>query len=289
MSKSMVRVLIDRHLPFFLSMPALMWQILFFYIPALFVLGMSISPGLGFGITLAHYAHCFTISYGGIIVRSLLLSVGTAVCCLILAYPVCYYLALNVERGKNILLFLLIVPFWTSVMVQIYSWFFLLERSGLVNSLLLKLGIISEPLILLNNTFAVYVVMIYCYVPFMIMPLYTQLEKLDRGLLEASADLGASAWQTFRRITLPLSVPGIQTGFFLVLVPCFGDLAIPPLLSGGKQLFVGSLIAQFFVTARQPHVGAAFTVLSGIVLAITVGLLYLYFTWLCPRMQRGDS
>lgn len=162
-------------------------------------------------------------------------------------------------------------------MVQVYSWFFVLEHNGLLNTILLKLGIIQQPLHLLNNTFAIYLVMVYCYLPFMIMPLYSALEKIDRRVFEAAADLGATQWQTFIRVTVPLSMAGIRTGFFLVFVPSFGELVVPILLGGGKQLFVGPLITQYFLSARNPALGAAFTCISCIMLLIAVGLLYLFF------------
>lgn len=272
----------------FLSVPSLIWQGLFFYLPTILIIALSFYH-FEYGLSLEYYRSCFNSTYALIIGRSILMAFVTVGACLIIAYPVCYYLAVRMERAKNSVLFLLILPFWTSIMVQIYAWFFVLDRHGLINSLLMKLSIISEPLALLNSTWAVYIVMIYCYLPFMIMPLFAQLEKIDRVLLEASADLGASSWQTFIRITLPLSLPGIRTGFFLVLVPSFGELAIPALLSGGKQLFVGSMISQFFIAAREPHKGAAFTVLSCLALLVTVGLVYLYFAWIGRKYERNVS
>lgn len=283
MSKMSVRTLWARQFPFFLSVPGLIWQVLFFFIPVLLVIGMSIAQVSGYGLTLEHYRTVFSITYISVILRSLVIAFITALLCLILAYPVCYYLAVHVRRAKNALLFFLILPFWTSALVQIYAWFFVLERHGLINTLLQRMHLIEQPIGLLNTQFAVYLVMIYCYLPFMIMPLYAQIEKLDRRLIEASADLGASSWQTFVRITLPLSLPGIQTGFFLVFVPSFGEVAIPSLVSGGKELFVGSLISQFFMTTDQSQLGAAFTVLSCIALVIAVALFYAYFAWLVKR------
>jgi len=287
LSKRNLKQLFREQIPFFLSIPSLIWQILFFYIPTILIIGLSFVAMTGYGFTLYNYWLCCTVTYAFIIARSLLAAFITSFCCVLIAYPVCYYLALSIERAKNFLLFLLILPFWTSVMVQIYAWFFVLERHGLINTILLRLHLITQPVALLNSSIAVYIVMIYCYLPFMIMPLYAQLEKLDTRLLDASADLGATAWQTFTRITLPLSVPGIRTGFFLVLVPSFGELAIPALLSGGKQLFVGSVISQFFISAREPHLGAAFTVMSCIALAAAVGLMYMAFSWFSTPAERN--
>lgn len=278
MNKSTLREIIHHELPFFFSVPALVWQLIFFYIPALLVVAISFFKRGGLGSTLEHYGHFMSPLYGVVILRSVFLALTTACLCLLLAYPVCYYLAVKAKRFKNVFLFLLILPFWTSLLVQVYAWFFVLDRNGLLNAVLRKIGLIGEPLMLLNTTVATFLVMVYCYLPFMIMPLYSQLEKMDRRLLEASADLGASAWQTFSRLTLPLSIPGIKTGFFLVLVPSFGELVIPTLVGGGKKLYVGSLISQYFLSARDPHLGAAFTVLSGCVLAVMVGVLYAFFS-----------
>jgi ABC-type spermidine/putrescine transport system permease subunit I len=152
-----------------------------------------------------------------------------------------------------------------------------LDHNGLINVVLLKLGIISEPLHIINNMKSIFVVMVYYYLPFMMMPLYSILEKIQHELLEASMDLGATHWQTFRRITIPLSMSGIKTGVFLVFVPAFGEFAIPSIIGGGQQMFVGSLISHYFLVARDSQLGAAFTVASGFVLMICA----LLFNWLC--------
>lgn len=275
----------SKDFPFFMAMPAVAWQIVFFYIPLLIVFLYSIvqiSSGI-LQVTLEHYAYFFQPLFLRVIGNSLLLALVTATVCLLLAYPIAYCLAVRIKRFKNLLLFFLILPFWTSLMVQVYSWFFILNHDGLINSLLMKLGIITSPLHLLNTPFAVYIVMVYCYLPFMIMPLYSALEKIDRRMFEASADLGASQWQTFKNITIPLSMPGIQTGFFLVFVPSFGEFVVPTLLGGGKQLYVGSLITQYFLAARDVHLGSAFTIISGLVLLMAVGILYWYFNRTQPK------
>jgi spermidine/putrescine transport system permease protein len=266
---------------FFMAMPAIAWQILFFYIPVALVIILSFVktvqvPGTPI-FTLEHYGYLIAPLFFWVIARSLVLALVTACLCLLLAYPVAYVLAVKVERYKNIFLFFLILPFWTSLMVQVYSWFFVLEHNGLLNTIFLKLGLISQPIHMLNTTFSIYLVMVYCYLPFMIFPLYTALEKIDKKMFEAAADLGASQLQTFAKITLPLSMPGAKTGFFLVFVPSFGEFVVPTLLGGGKQLFVGSLITQYFLSARNPYLGAAFTCLSGLVLLISIALLYWYF------------
>ena len=267
--------------PFFMAVPAVAWHILFFYIPVVLILILSViglpDAAAPLQLTSAHYYYFMQPLFFKVIFRSLLLALVTAILCLLFAYPIAYCLAMKINRYKNLFLFFLILPFWTSLMVQVYSWFFVLEHNGLINSLLIKMHIINQPLHLLNNMFAIYIVMVYCYLPFMIMPLYTVLEKIDRRLLEAAADLGASQWKTFTQITIPLSMPGIRTGFFLVFIPSFGEFVVPTLLGGGKELFVGSLITQYFLSARNPYLGAAFTVISCVFLFASLGLLYWYF------------
>lgn len=270
--------------PFFMSVPALLWQFLFLYVPLISIVALSFlrfSQGL-VSFSLHHYQSLFKEMYWLIIGRSMLLAFSTATICLIAAYPIVYWLIFRVREYKNIFLFFLIVPFWTSLLVQAYSWFFVLEKNGLINMLLTKLGIIAEPLHLLDTPFAIHLVMVYCYLPFMILPLYNAMEKLDLRLIEASMDLGANQFQTFLRISLPLSLQGIKTGFFLVFVPSFGEFVIPALLGGGKRFYIGSLIEHFFLVSRDICAGAAFTCLCG---AILLGLMVMV-RWLFDKILR---
>ena len=252
-----VKSAIISELSFVFSVPAVLWQILFLYIPLVIIIYESLHQS---------YLIFFDTIYIRIIIRSLLLAGGSALICLLLAYPVAYFLALKVRRGKNVLLFLLTLPFWTNFLIQVYAWFFLLDRNGVINVFLKAVGLISEPLYLLNNQFSIFLVMVYCYLPFMIMPLYSVLYKMDIMLLEVSMDLGATALQTFRKITLPLSITGIKTGVLLVFVPAFGEFVIPTLVGGSKYMLVGSLISHYFLVVRDSKLGSAFTVLSGMVL-----------------------
>jgi spermidine/putrescine transport system permease protein len=275
-----IRLLFIRDLSFFLTIPAFIWQALFLYLPLCLVIVVSMicrsEQGFG-GFTLAHYAELIDPAYGLILARSFVLATVNAVVCVVLGYPVAYFLAFYVRRWKNQFLFFLILPFWISFLVQVYAWFFVLEKNGLLNSLLIKMGIITEPLALLYTPMAIYFVMLYCYLPFAVMPIYSVLEKFDKRLFEASADLGASQWQTLSRVTLPLSVEGIRTAFFLVFVPSFGEFVVPTLLGGGKQMYVGSLISHQFLLARNFNVGAAFTCASGLVLIAAAIVWYLFF------------
>lgn len=274
---------------FFWSLPAVLWQIFFFYIPVLLVLVNSFfQANMANTLTLDNYRYFFNADFFTVMVRSLMLASINSMLCLLCAYPVAYCLAVKIRKYKNIFLFFLILPFWTSLMVQVYSWFFVLEHNGLINTLLQKIGLIAQPLSLLNNSFAIYLVMVYCYLPFMIMPLFSALEKIDQRIFEAAADLGATQWQTFTRVTIPLSMSGIRTGFFLVFVPSFGELVVPVLLGGGKTLFVGPLITQYFLFMNNASLGAAFTSISILFLLGAVGLFYGIFIRCSPKaLTRG--
>jgi spermidine/putrescine transport system permease protein len=262
-------------LPFMCSVPALIWQVLFIGVPLIIIIYLSFHTGITtWSFSLQAYRTIFQLTYIHIIMRSLLLALGTAAICLLCAYPVAYIIALRIRRWKNAFLFLLMLPFWINLLIQIYAWYFVLERQGLLNTLLLKLGLIHQPLEIAHSITAVFIVMVYCYLPFMIMPLYSILEKLDVRLLEASFDLGATHWQTFVRVTLPLSLSGIKTGVLLVLVPAFGEFAIPALVGGSKYMMVGSLISYNYLVARDTALGSAFTCLSGIVLLIVAFLFH---------------
>lgn len=277
-----IKEIFSEEFNFFMAMPAVAWQILFFYIPVALVILLSFVKtvqGQATPVfTLDHYASVTAPLFFWVIGRSLILALVTALLCLLLAYPLAYVIAAKIERYKNVFLFFLILPFWTSLMVQVYSWFFILEHNGLLNTIFIKLSLISHPIHMLNTSFAIYTVMVYCYLPFMIFPLYTALEKIDKKMFEAAADLGATQWQAFRKITIPLSMPGVKTGFFLVFVPSFGEFVVPTLLGGGKQLFVGSLITQYFLAARNPYLGAAFTCISGLALLAAIVALYWFFS-----------
>lgn len=278
--------LLSRARSFFWAIPALVWQMLLLYIPLVFVLLHSFIDAQSH-FTIGHYIELFDATHFIILARSLALAATTAIICLIVAYPVAYFLSFHVSRLKNVLLFFLIIPFWTSLLVQLYAWFTILDKHGFLNIILQKLGLLSEPYHLLNTPFAVYLVSIYCYIPFMIMPIYSILEKLDIRLREASLDLGATRWETFMRVTVPLSLPGIKTGFFLVFIPAFGEFVIPILLGGGKQLYVGSLITHYFLVSRSSGLGAAFTWLSSMILILsTVIMQSLFVRVIMPRKTR---
>ena len=269
-----VKLAFSSQLGLFVGMPALLWQLLFLFLPLIFILLISFTSqdNINFKISFLEYKKLLNYTHLIIIFRSLVLAVANTIICLLLAYPIAYYIAVHAKRLKTLFLFLLTLPFWVNFLVHIYAWFFILEHDGLLNKILLKLSLISQPLYLLNNYFAITIVMIHVYLPFMVMPIYSVLEKFNQKLIEASLDLGANHWQTFKNITLPLSLSGIKTGSILVLVMSFGEYAVPMLMGGSKTLFVGSLITEYFLMARNMPKGAAFMILSSCALIIVLSL-----------------
>lgn len=263
--------------PFLIGIPALLWQVLFFYAPLLFITYLSFlqyQTGTNtYVFGLDNYKALFNSLFFSVIGKSFLLAFFTACCCLLAAYPLAYFIAFRAQRLKTFYLFLLIVPFWTNFLLHIYAWFFVLEREGFINMFLLWTGIIKEPILLLNSLPAIALVMFYCYLPFMVLPIYSMLDKFDKRLLEASADLGAHGMQTFFRVTIPLTMPGLITGFFLVFVPAFGEFAITALIGGDRIMFAGSLITYLFLQGKNQPLGAAFVLLSSVTLMIGSWLL----------------
>ena len=268
---------LKKQAPFIVAVPALIWQVLFLYVPLLFLVSASFFKKWRVfnlsELTLANILGVLTKTHFKIIGWSCGQALVIAVMCLLVGYPVAYFFAVKMRRWKNFFLFFLMLPFWTNFLVQTYAWIFILEPSGVLNTVLRWLGIIREPLHILYTPLAVFLVMFYCYLPFMILPLYGVLEKFDLRLLEASLDLGATSTKTFFKITLPLTMSGVRNGFFLVFVPAFGEYAVPAIMGGGRFLYVGSLISSYFLESRDPTSGAAFTTVSGLFILVTIYLL----------------
>jgi spermidine/putrescine transport system permease protein len=275
-----LRSIFAQELSFVFSCPAILWQCVFLYVPFFLLAAYSVidynETTTLYSFTLAYYQEIFSSLYIQIIFKSFFLASLTAAVCFAIAYPVAYCLALKVpKRFKTILLFTLIFPSWTSLIVQVYAWFFLLEKNGMISSVLRFLHIISPSQHLLNNYGTIVLGMVSCYLPFMILPIYAVLEKMDRYYLESSADLGASRVETFRRVIFPLSLPGVYAGVMLVFIPSFGEFAIPTLLGGSKYIFWGSVIVDKFLRSRDWRLGAAL-VIVGIMLPVTLmGLVFL--------------
>lgn len=236
------------------------------------------------GPVLANYARSFEPGYVAIYARSLWIAFATTAICLAVSYPVAYYIALKARpERKNLLLALVVIPFWTSFLVRTYAWMFILRDQGVVNSLLLSLGIIHEPLPLLYTPLAVMIGQVYGEVPFMVLPIYASLEKLDRSLLEAARDLGASATAAFWRVTVPLAMPGTVAGIVLVFIPSLGTFITPDLLGGAKGMLVGNLIQNQFGPALNKPFGSA------IAFGLTAFVLLLLWAYAAWAKRRGEE
>ncbi len=202
-----------------------------------------------------------SLYYNGYI-NSLKVAAISTVFCLLLGYPMAYGIARSSGATRNILLLLVILPFWTSFLLRIYAWIGLLGNNGTINNVLLSLGIIDQPIQMMNTVFAVYIGIVYSYLPFMILPLYANLERLDSSLTEAAMDLGSSPTRTFFDVTLPLSVPGIVAGSMLVFIPATGEYVIPVLLGTGSSPMIGRvLFDEFFLNTDWPVASAVAVVL----------------------------
>ncbi|HHY48871.1 MAG TPA: ABC transporter permease subunit, partial [Alphaproteobacteria bacterium] len=197
------------------------------------------------------------------------ISTAAALC---IGYPMAYVIARAPEKWRNILLMLVILPFWTSFLLRVYAWIGFLKGNGVINNTLMSLGLIREPLVMMQTDFAVYLGIVYTYLPFMILPLYATLVRLDQSLLEASADLGSRPWQTFIAVTLPLSMPGVIAGSLLVFIPAIGEFVIPALLGGPGTLMIGRVLWDEFFSNRDWPVAAAvaFAMLLVVVVPIMI-------------------
>jgi putrescine transport system permease protein len=201
---------------------------------------------------------------------SLRIALVSTVFAFLLGYPMAYAIARAPRRWRQILLLLVVLPFWTSFLIRIYAWVGVLRPTGLINLVLESLGVIAAPLRLMNTEGAVYLGIVYAYLPFMVLPLYARLEKLDPALLEAAADLGARPWRAFLKITLPLSLPGVIAGCLLVFIPAVGEFVIPELLGGPDTLMIGKVLWTEFFTNRDWPMSAAVAMILLAVLVLPI-------------------
>ena len=273
---------VDRLRALFLA-PARAVNLLLFIVPMMIVLGYSLlSRGVYGGVerpfTFESYGRLIDPLYIGILLRSFWISALSTFICLVLGFPMALFIARSGTR-RNLYLNLVILPFWTSFLVRTYAWMFLLRDTGLINTVLQSLGITHQPLPLLYNDGAVILGLVYGYLPFMVLPLYTTLEKLDKSLLEASADLGATPWVTLTRVIIPLSAPGIRAGSILVFITCLGAYLTPDLLGGSKTVMIGNVIQNQFTQARDWPFGAA----------VSLGLMALVMVMLIVVLKRDKE
>lgn len=259
--------------------PAAVWMAAFFLIPLLLVFAISLATrGLYGGIewvpTLENYGLLADPLYFRVYLHSLVLALLTTVVCLIAGFPLAYYMARASVRAQGIMLLLVMVPFWTNFLVRTYAWMFILRTEGLVNTVLTGLGVLAQPLQILYSDTAVLIGLIYGYLPFMILPLYAVLGRVDATLIEAAWDLYASGWGVFWRVILPLARPGVIAGSILVFIPALGAYLTPDLLGGARSMMIGTLIQHEYLVIRDWPLGSAF---SFVLMAMVLGGVWLYW------------
>ena len=273
-----------------------LWLLLFFLIPFLIVLKISFaefSPlgrppyepvfqwldegALQIKLLVGSYVYLFNEPlYVSAWIYSVKVAFFSTIFCLALGYPMAYAIARAPPTQRNIFLMLIILPFWTSFLLRVYAWIGLLKTDGVINNVLQFLGVIDEPLAMMNTSFAVYIGIVYSYLPFMILPLYSNLEKHDLTLLEAANDLGAGPIKSFLRITLPLSMPGVIAGSLLVFIPAVGEYVIPSLLGRTDQLMVAKLLSdEFFLNRDWPKASAV--AIAMLLLLVVPIMIFQYF------------
>jgi spermidine/putrescine transport system permease protein len=255
--------------------PASLWMIGFFIIPLVLIVIVSfITRGdignIIYKFTFENYTRLLDPLYLNIFFKSILIAIYTTLLCLIFGYPFAFIIANSSKRLKPLFLLLVILPFWTNSLVRTYAMIVLLRTEGIINTVLLHLGIINSPLHLMYNNTSIMIGMIYIMFPFMVLPLYTSIEKLDRGILEAAADLGAGPVKKFLKVTLPLTMGGIMSGSLLVFVPSLGLFFITDLMGGSKVVLMSNLIKNQFLTARDWPFGAAISVILIIVMIVII-------------------
>lgn len=254
--------------------PALIWLLVFIAAPLAIVVIVSLATRGAYGktiydFTLSNFLRAFDPVYLRAYWRTLWIATTATVLCALVSYPVAYYLALRApERWKRPLLVLTVIPFWTSFLIRTYAWILLLRSEGVINSALMGTGLIGSPLKLLYSDFAVLVGQVYGELPFMILPIYVALDRLDVRLLEAAQDLGANRFWTFVKVTLPLSRAGLIAGTVLVFIPSLGAFITPDLLGGAKSVMIGNLIQNQFAQLNQPFGSALSLILTSAVLLL---------------------
>ena len=271
----------DRRSTFWvLYLPPLIWLGLFFLVPLVLMVAFSFRPDMRGDLlewrnpSIAQYASLASGgSYWRLLGSSVRIALTVAISAVLLSYPIAYFLAFRAGRRAGFYLVLLLIPFWTSYLMRVMAWKFMLGSGGVINSFLIYTGIIREPLTaLLYNSNAVILTLIYVWIPFAALPLLAALQRIDPALFEAAADLGARPYHQFMRITLPLSLPGVFAAFFMVFIPTIGEYVTPLLVGGSRGFMYGNIIQDFFTKAANWPLGSA---LSMIMLAATLVFVFL--------------
>ncbi|MGH8206317.1 MAG: ABC transporter permease subunit [Steroidobacteraceae bacterium] len=273
----------------------LLWLVLFFLVPFVIALKISFSQPVlaippytpllqwthahlpSIRLHLDSYRRLFTDHlYLDSFLYSVRVAAGSTLCCLLLGYPMALAIARAPLRRRNLLLMLIILPFWSSFLLRVYAWIGLLQDNGVINHLLQLLHLTDHPIPMVNTTFAVYIGIVYSYLPFMVLPLYANLEKQDPALLEAAADLGARPWRAFWGVTVPLSLPGVMAGVLLVFIPAVGEYVIPSLLGPANQLMIGRVLSTEFFENRDWPTASVVAIAMLLVLLVPIVLLQRY-------------
>jgi len=265
-----------KHFRTFLLAPTAATLATLFFAPLAILAGYSLMTrgtygGVAAPATIENWRLLFDPLYAGVLAKSFAVAAVSTAICVVLGFPLALFIS-RAGRRRNLYLALVMLPFWTSLLVRTYAWMFLLRDTGLINTVLLATGIIHHPLPLLYNWGAVILGLVYGYLPFIVLPLYSTLERLDPSLVEAAADLGARPFSTLWRVIIPLSMPGLRAGTVLVFIPCLGTFLTPDLLGGGKTILVGTLIQNQFTNARDWPFGSA---LALALMAIVLVLLFI--------------
>jgi len=270
--------------------PGLGWLGLFLVVPCVVVFAYSffergVYGGIDYVFTLDNYARAADALYLSIFLKSARIAALTTFAALLVGYPAAYLIATGPKHRQLPLLILVMLPFWSNYLIRTYAWIVLLNREGLINRALTGLGWIEQPLPLLYNDFAIVVGLLYGYLPFMVLALYSSISRLNPEMREASADLGAPAWRTFLRVTLPLTLPGIGAGSVFVFVLSIGNFITPDLLGGGRSVMVGNLIYDQFLTARDWPFGSS---LAFLLIGVMLLLLFAQ-AWAVRRGQEARA
>ncbi|WP_032121433.1 ABC transporter permease [Clostridium amazonitimonense] len=264
---------------FRLLYPVILWMTCFFLIPVMLMIVVSFCTRGEYGeviysFNLENYIRFIDPLYLNIFLKSLLIALMTTFICLILGYPFAFFIGRSQKKWRGILLMLVMLPFWTNSLIRTYAWIILLRTEGIINSYLIKLHLISEPLKLLYNNTSVLIGMVYMMFPFMVLPIYSSVEKLDKSIIEAASDLGATPLKNFMKVIFPLTMPGVMAGALLVFVPTLGYFFIPDLMGGSKVVLLSNLIKNQYLMARDWPFGSAISVLLIVVMLIIIGLYF---------------
>ena len=264
-----------------LATPYILWTILFTIVPLfiIFIFSINASSNIGeisFNFTTSKYKQFFEPIYIDVFFRSIKLSLYSTIACLIVGYPVAYIIANRGVKIRNFLILFIILPQWTNFLLRTYAWMSILKDNGPINTLLMNIGLIQEPLSLLYTDGAVLMGMVYNFLPYMILPIYTVILKIDKSYIEAAKDLGADNIKTFRKIILPLSMPGVVSGIIMVFMPAISTFVISDLLGGGHSMLMGNLIQNQFLAARNWQFGSAISMILIMIILITMLFLNKY-------------